>query len=252
MMVKNKKFAGGALVIAGISMLLAFQNCSQNASLSSTAEGSINGSSSDPDTSGGSTTLSYPSTTSAIVLKAGQKITLKFPTPNFPESSANYMWYAYNDGHMLMAKYGLPVFVGGSMYISLSVRSDMVVDQSAVRLMLYNFVNTKAGYLDQQGVKIYLSASSSAVNYTVDSLSDACTSSTAYAPAFKINRTAAAEDALIPTDNGGGIASATCTFNNVAADCFKTSAWPTGWATQTVVVSATSRCGASTSVTLSP
>jgi hypothetical protein len=162
------------------------------------------------------------------------------------------MWYAYNDGHMLMAKYGLPVFVNGYMYISLSVRSDMTVDQTAVRLMLYNFVNTSAGYLDQKGVKIYLSASSTIGSYTTDSLAEACAAPTAYAPAFKINRASAAEDALIPTDNGGGIASATCSFNNVSADCFKVSTWPTGWATQTLKVTATSRCGASTSQTLAP
>lgn len=247
-MVKNNKFAGGVLVFMGLSMLLAFQNCSDNSSLSGTADqsGSINGSSTSD------TALAYPSTTSAIVLKAGQKITLKFPTPSFPESSANYMWYAYNDGHMLMAKYGLPVFVGGYMYISLSVRSDISADQTAVRLMLYNFVNTSQGYLDQQGVKLYLSASASAVAYSTDNITEACTASTAFAPAFKLNRAAVAADALTPTDNGGGIASATCTFNNVAGDCFNTSAWPSGWATQTVVVNATSRCGATTSVTFTP
>jgi hypothetical protein len=247
-MIVKSKFAGGVLVFMGLSLLLAFQNCSQNSSLSSTGpeSGSINGSSSSD------TVLTYPSTTSAIVLKAGQKITLKFPTPSFTESSANYMWYAYNDGHMLMAKYGLPVFVGGYMYISLSVRSDITADQTAVRLMLYNFVNTSAGYLDQQGVKLYLSASSTASSYSTDSITEACTASTAYAPAFKLNRAAAVADALTPTDNGGGISAATCTFNNVAADCFKTSAWPSGWATQTIVVSATSRCGATTSVTFNP
>lgn len=249
-MVKSNKVAGGILVVAGLSMLLAFQNCSENTSLSSTIEGNINGSS---NTDTGSTTLSYPSTTSSIILKAGQKITLKFPTPNFPESSANYMWYAYNDGHMLMAKYGLPVFVNGSMYISLSVRSDLVVDQAAVRIMLYNFVNTSQGYLDQQGIKVHLANSTSTLtNYTVDSVAEACTASTAYSPAFKVVRTGAAVDALIPTDNGGGIASATCTFNNVAADCFDTSKWPSGWASQTIVVSATSRCGATTTQTFNP
>jgi hypothetical protein len=247
-MVKSNKFAGGILVVLGLSMLLAFQNCSDNASLSSTgpASGSINGSSS------GDTALTYPSISSSIVLKAGQKITLKFPTPNFPESSANYMWYAYNDGHMLMAKYGLPVFVGGFMYISLSVRSVVTADHTTVRIMLYNYVNTAQGYLDQQGVKVYLSASSSAATYSTDSVSEACTASTAFAPAFKLNRAVAATDALTPTDNGGGLASATCTFNNLAADCFNTSAWPTGWASQTVVVNATSRCGATTAVTFNP
>lgn len=249
-MVKNNKFAGGILVAVGVSMLLAFQNCSQNASLSGALEGDINGSSTVPAPS---TELSYPSTASAIVLKAGQKITLKFPTPNFTENSANYMWYAYNDGHMLMAKYGLPVFVNGYMYISLSVRSDLVADQTAVRIMLYNFVNTAQGYLDQQGIKVHLTTAGSTLSsYAVDSLSEACTSATAYSPAFKVVRTGAAVDALIPTDNGGGLASATCTFNNVAADCFDTTKWPSGWASQTIVVSATSRCGATTTQTFNP
>lgn len=247
MIVKNKKFAGGALVVAGLSMLLAFQNCSENASLSNTTSGSINGSSTSEES-----VISYPSVSSSIVLKAGQKITLKFKTPSFPENSANYMWYAYNDGHSLMAKYGLPVFVDGYMYISLSVRSDITVDQTAVRVMLYNYVNTAQGYLDQQGIKVYVSASASASNYKTDSISEACTASTAFAPGFKFNRAVAATDALTPTDNGGGIASATCSFNNVSADCFNTSTWPTGWASQTVIVNATSRCGATTSVTFTP
>lgn len=247
MMVKNKKYAGGALVVVGLSMLLAFQNCSENASLSNTTSGNINGSS-----TAGESVISYPSVSSAIVLKAGQKVTLKFQMPTFKESSANYMWYAYNDGHMLMAKYGLPVFVDGYMYISLSVRSDMTADQTAVRLMLYNFVNTAQGYLDQQGVKVYLASSASATGYSTDSVAEACTASTAFAPGFKFNRTVAATDALTPTDNGGGIASATCSFNNVSADCFNTSTWPSGWVSQTVIVNATSRCGATTSVTFTP
>lgn len=241
----NKKWTGSFLAVLSVALLLSFQNCSNN---TATLDGSSNlGSNDGSSNNGGSTIVSYPSITNAITIRNGQKITLKIQTPAFTESASNYMWYAYNDGNSLMAKYGIPVFANGYMYISLSVRSDVTMDQN-VRILMRNFVNTSlvgsAQYLDQKGIWVIVKASTSASVYTQDAVSELCSASGIQSPTFTFNRSAASASALIATDNGAGINGATCTFGSTTVDCFKTAGWPTNWATAgTLTVFATNRCG---------
>lgn len=236
----NKKVLGPAAVVVGLIVtVLSFQNCSQGQSSSS--------SSTDVTTSTVNA-VAYPSTSSPIFLVAGQSVTLKIAKPSGMSDSTSYEWYVYNDGNALDAHIGLPVESNGYLYVSLTVRSDLTTTKD-LHIYFYNW--STATYLDGNGVWIRLGPSSAGTAYSSDAVSEMCSVRSSYVPSFAFTRTAAVTSALSIFDNGAGIATLTCTFTDSSGtsygtvDCVNTSAWPSNWASLSLAVYATNRCGTS-------
>lgn len=243
----NKKFLGsGAVVMGLVATVLSFQNCSQNQA-GSTASTSTSDTSSGGTTTS-ATTITYPNTSTPIILTAGQSVTLKIVKPSTLGDISNYLWYAYNDGHALAAHFGLPVESNGYLYISLTVRSDFTTTSQDVRVYLYNY--STGTYFDSYGVWVRMMSSTS--NYfTGDAASEICSLRSSYVPTFNYTKTGAITDALYVFDNGAGIGNLSCSFTDSAGttssavDCLNTSLWPSDWASKTLNLYSTNRCGTS-------
>lgn len=243
----NKKFAGPAAVVLGLIVtVLSFQNCAQNHSSSSGSTGTTSS-----DTTGTVTNttaaLSYPVTTS-VVLVPGQSTTIKIVKPSAMGDSSNYIWYAYGDNHALAAHYGIPVENNGYLYVSLMLKSSFSGTQD-IRVYFWNY--STSTYLDGNGIKVRMT--SSGTPFSQDAAAELCDLRPDYVPSFTFTKTAAAADALYVFDTGGGIGSLSCTFTDssgntsASVDCLNTSAWPSTWASSTLNLYGTNRCGTNTS-----
>lgn len=238
----NKKVLGPAAVVIGLIVtVLSFQNCSQGQTSSSS-------STSDLTTTSSVNALSYPSTSTPVFLVAGQSVTLKIAKPAAMSDSTSYEWYVYNDGNALDAHIGLPVESNGYLYVSLTVRSDLSSTQD-LRIYFYNW--STSTYLDGNGVWIRLSPSATSTPYSGDAVSEMCSVRSSYVPSFNFSRSTAVTSALNVFDNGAGVATLTCTFtdssgtNYGTVDCVNTASWPSNWASLSLNVYSTNRCGTS-------
>lgn len=242
----NKKFLGPVAIVAGLAVtVLSFQNCANNQSASSSSTDS--NTATDSSTTSASV-LTYPNTT-PVYMVPGQSVTVKFLKPAAITDLTNWVWYAYNDGHALASHFGTPVENNGYLYISVTLRSDWTTTSKDVRVYLYN--KSTQTYLDGNGVVFRLTYGSTS-SYTGDAVAEMCQlSSAAYVPTFIYSKTAAAADALYVYDNGAGIGYLSCSWSDSsgnttsAVDCLNTSAWPSGWASMTLNLYATNRCGTS-------
>lgn len=254
-MILNRKTLGPVAAVIGLmATVLSFQNCSQSqtsatpSTTDSTTTSSGSGSSS---SSSALTALSYPVTT-ALNLVPGQSTTIKVTKPSTLSDMTNYVWYAYGDGHALASHVGLPVESSGSLYISLTLRSDF---SGTKDLRVYFYNTATSTYLDGNGIKIHLDSTGTVTPFSADAASELCTLRSSYVPSFIFTKSAAIEDALYVFDNGAGVNALNCTFTDSAGttsasvDCLKTSSWPSSWASQTLNVYSTNRCSTSSTQT---
>lgn len=240
-------------VIAAMSMVVLFQNCSGSGF--STESDILASEDPTPTVPTGILQFNYPSVNSAFTVKPGDALTIKVLKPEGVAQGVHY-WRVVQDFYSLAAYYGPIMEKDGYIYISFTI-SPYFVGTRELKLYILKLDDDSPIASDDAGFKFTVSSTATEDHGVYDAVVDMCSVAAVYAPALSFDRAVTeVSEALLIGDNGGGVGGATCTFTGSAGtktvNCLQTAEWPSDWRTATLSVTARNRCGASTNRDFAP